>query len=117
MRHLTLAAALLIAGCATAPEPPPQPQPVRPAVPPQVRGDLIGMTAGELVQRFGSPVLQVREGAGLKLQFRGRSCILDAYLYAPVSGGTERVAQVDARLASGADTSQAACIAALGTRR
>ena len=47
---------------------------------PQVRSNLIGMSAGELIQRMGQPALQVREGPGLKLQFRGRSCILDAYL-------------------------------------
>jgi len=95
----------------------PQPEPVtaRPIVQaPEVRSDLTGMTAGELIQRMGQPSLQVREGAGLKLQFRGRSCILDAYLYPPAQGiGTERVSHVDTRLANGNDTSQASCIASL----
>ena len=73
------------------------------------------MTAGELVQRLGTPVLQIREGRSLKLQFRASSCILDAYLYPPASGqGVERVTYVDTRLRSGIDTDQAGCIAALG---
>ena len=72
------------------------------------------MTAGELVLRFGQPALQVREGPGLKLQFRGRTCVLDAYLYPPVQGGgPERVTHVDTRLPSGNDTPQPACIASL----
>jgi hypothetical protein len=72
------------------------------------------MTAGELVQRFGVPILQVREGVGLKLQFRGQACVLDTYLYPPAQGGgAERVTHVDARLRTGADADQSSCIAAL----
>jgi len=72
------------------------------------------MTTGELIQRFGQPALQIREGPGLKLQFRGPACVLDAYLYAPVQGGgPERVTHVDTRLSNGNDTDQAACIASL----
>ncbi len=74
-------------------------------------GSLVGMSAGELIQRMGQPALQVREGPGLKLQWRGRSCVLDAYLY--LQGNIERVAHVDTRLANGNDTSQPACIASL----
>ena len=114
MRRLLPLAALLMAGCASNPQRP-QPQVVQP-IPqqsPQVRSDLLGMTASELLQRFGTPTLQIREGAGIKLQFRG-ACVLDAYLYAaPGRGGPERVTHVDTRLSSGADTNQAACIAAL----
>lgn len=111
MRLLIPAAALLIAGCATAPQrPAPAPQPVQP----QARGDLLGLTAGELVQRFGSPALQIREGSGIKLQFRGRACVLDAYLYPPLHGaGPDRVTHVDTRNASGADVDQRSCIAVL----
>ena len=116
MRRFVPFAALLVAGCATTPDRP-QPGPVEPVTPaPQARSDLNGLTAAELVQRFGSPALQIREGAGLKLQFRGPACILDAYLYPPSGGGAERVAHVDARIRSGADTSQPACIAALQRR-
>lgn len=112
MRRLIPLAALLVAGCATAPQrpgPPDQPPPPEQ----QVRGDLLGLTAGELVQRFGAPALQVREGPGLKLQFRGR-CVLDAYLYpAPGSQGPERVTHVDTRLPSGVDYDQRSCTALL----
>ena len=113
MRRIIPLAALLIAGCASNPQRP-QPQPVQP-VPqsPQLRSDLLGMTAAELVQRFGNPALQIREGAGIKLQFRG-ACVLDAYLYPPPGrGGPERVTHVDTRLRSGADANQASCIASL----
>ena len=58
----------------------------------------------------GQPVLQIREGPGLKLQWRG-SCVLDAYLY--LQGNVERITQVDTRLANGNDTPQPACIASL----
>jgi len=115
MRRFLALTTLFVAGCATAPQqqPQPQPTPVRPA--PQLRGDLIGMTAGELVQRLGTPALQIREGQSLKLQFRSPNCILDAYLYPPADrSGPERVAHVDARLRSGVDTDQRRCIAALG---
>lgn len=111
MRRLLPFAALLAAGCATAPQPSAVPrQPSPPAQ--QVRGGLLGLTAGELIQRFGQPALQVREGTSLKLQFRGR-CVLDAYLYpAPGRPGPERVTHVDTRLPSGIDTDQRSCIAA-----
>ena len=82
-RIFFFAAAMSLAGCATQA---PQPEPVKPppvVETPVVRSDLIGMSAGDLIQRMGQPALQVREGSGLKLQFRGRSCILDAYLYPP----------------------------------
>ena len=117
MRRTFAFAALLLAGCATAPQPGPQPQPARPSLvtpSPPLRGELIGMTASELVQRLGSPALQVREGQSLKLQFRGSRCILDAYLYPPLnSSGPERVAHVDARLPSGTETDPRVCVATL----
>src|SRR5207253_5514069 len=111
MRRIIPAFALLVAGCATAPQQPvaqPATQPL-----PQVRSGILGLTATELVGHFGNPVLQVREGAGLKLQFRSPRCVLDAYLYVPAGGGAERVSYVDARLPSGADMDQAACVSAL----
>jgi hypothetical protein len=73
---------------------------------------LLGLSASELVGRFGRPALQVREGNSLKLQFRGRACVLDAYLY-PGQNGTLHVTHVDTRTVSGADTDQATCISAL----
>ena len=114
MRRILLLTALLVAGCATAPEPTPTPRPTVVTPRPQLRSNLIGMTAAELAQRFGTPALQIREGRSTKLQFRARSCVLDAYLYPPPSGqGPERVTYVDARLRSGANTDQAGCIAVL----
>jgi len=113
MRRFSLALTLLAAGCATAPQKPtPQPVPVTPS--PQVRSDILGLTAPELVAHFGNPALQIREGVSLKLQFRSPRCVLDAYLYPPATGaGPARVTHVDARLPSGSDTNQAACISAL----
>ena len=113
MRRLLLFSTLFVAGCASAPQQS-QPQPTPVTARPQVRGDLIGLTAGEVVQRLGTPALQIREGLSLKLQFRAPSCILDAYLYPPPSGpGVQRVTHVDARLRSGADVDQRSCVAAL----
>ncbi|HMI41589.1 MAG TPA: hypothetical protein VK485_10205 [Sphingomicrobium sp.] len=115
MRRVAPFVALFVAACATTP--PPAPTPVKPVTQVRERADLIGLTAEELVQRFGRPGFQVREGAGLKLQFAGGGCILDAYLY-PQAGnvGIERVTHVDARRPSGEDVPQATCVAALGTR-
>jgi len=112
MRRLVIVLPLLLSAClARRPEAEPQvaqPQPVtRPA-----SGQLIGFTASDLVAHFGSPALQVREGASLKLQFRGRLCVLDAYLY-PAPNSTLRVTYVDTRTKSGLGTDQAACISAL----
>ena len=114
MRTLILASALFLSACATrAPELPSERPIVQPPVA-QAPTGLLGLTASELVQKFGAPALQVREGAGLKLQFRGRGCVLDAYLYRPVQGaGVERVTHVDTRLLSGVDTNQLGCIASL----
>jgi hypothetical protein len=115
MRKLVPALALLVAACATTPQPTPTvPQPIQVTPSAHVHSSLLGMSAAELIEHFGSPALQVREGIGVKLQFRSPYCVLDAYLYPPASSaGLTRVTHVDARLASGADTSQAACIAAL----
>ena len=111
MRRLILASTLIVAGCATRPE---QPQPTQQIPPepvsPQAR-QILGLTPNELVGHFGKPALQIREGNSLKLQFRGRSCVLDAYLY-PQSGAY-RVTHVDTRSPSGVDVDQAACIFAL----
>jgi hypothetical protein len=114
MRYfLPLTTVLLLTACATRPQQP-APQPVSVAPSPSVRTAILGLTAQELVGHFGNPALQVREGTSLKLQFRSRLCVLDAYLYPPPTGpGPARVAHVDARAPSGSDTDQAACISAL----
>ncbi|HEX5238274.1 MAG TPA: hypothetical protein VFW39_07420 [Sphingomicrobium sp.] len=112
MRRLIIASALLLAGCATRPQQPPAEQAPPPPQPvsPQTR-QILGLTANELVGHFGRPALQIREGTSLKLQFRGRSCVLDTYLYP--QNGVLRVTHVDARTPLGYDTDQAACIFAL----
>jgi len=115
MRRIIIAAALLLAAC-TPDTVPPQaqaPVPVQPST--HVLTDILGFTGPQLIQRFGSPTFQVREGSGLKMQWRGVACVMDAYLY-PSTGGVDRVTHVDSRLQSGADASQAACIAALEAR-
>jgi hypothetical protein len=115
MRRLALASTLVLAACAARPEQPvvqtPPPVVARPA---QGRSVILGLTASQLVGHFGNPALQVREGVGLKLQFRSNRCVLDAYLYVPESGGgVQRVTYVDTRLPSGVATDQAACISVL----
>jgi hypothetical protein len=113
MRHYIPAAlALTVAACASAPEP------VRPVVVAPVKrpvtSALIGMTASELISRFGQPVFQVREGPGIKLQWSANGCVLDTYLYPPTSGhGAETVTHVDTRRPSGAAISQPECVGLL----
>ncbi|MEO5810414.1 MAG: hypothetical protein ABIR51_10235 [Sphingomicrobium sp.] len=117
MRRLAFSALLFVAACAPVAKPVATvPVPVEPVR--VERGDLIGLTAGELGQRFGAPDLQVREGAGLKLQYRAKNCVLDAYLYGPESGqGVARVMHVDTRDREGRDTAQTNCEAALIAER
>ncbi|HEX5258222.1 MAG TPA: hypothetical protein VFW35_05510 [Sphingomicrobium sp.] len=113
MRRLLLASMLLLAACATRPEQPVEhAAPAIPQPPPRQITRLTGMSAQELVGHFGRPALQVQEGTSLKLQFRGRYCVLDAYLY-PGQNGALRVTYVNTRTPSGADTDQATCISAL----
>lgn len=112
-RYLVVAATLFLASCATAPQ---QTAPEVPEIvqtPRTARSGLAGLTAGELVGHFGNPALQIREGTSLKLQFRGRSCVLDAYLYPSQGDSTLRVTHIDARSPNGAAMDQAACISAL----
>ncbi|WP_293943997.1 hypothetical protein [Sphingomonas sp.] len=113
MRRFAPALTLLLAACASeTPAPAPTPVPTRQSA--HQHGRLLGLAAPELGELFGAPSLQVREGPGLKLQYRGGGCVLDAYLYAPPSGqGVERVTHVDTRLKSGADTDQVGCEAAI----
>ncbi|MEO6359245.1 MAG: hypothetical protein ABIO43_01550 [Sphingomicrobium sp.] len=117
-RIIIIASALLLSACAATPDPQPQPTPVaQPVQSPHMVGEVLGMDSSQLLRMFGSPALQVREGVGLKMQFRGIACVLDAYLYPPPTGaGASRVTHVDARLPSGADASQPSCIAALQAR-
>ena len=106
---------LFAAACAPRPQQAPPPQPAEQPQP-QEQNSLAGLTAQELVGRFGAPALQIREGNSLKLQFRGPRCVMDAYLYPTGNSGTLKVTHVDTRLPSGGDMDQAACIFALRNR-
>lgn len=79
-------------------------------------GDVIRQDAASLQRRFGEPRLDVREGDMRKLQFSGRACVLDVFLY-PLREGAEPVATwVEARRASdGQEVDRAACVQALRT--
>ena len=110
-RLLVLSGSLLLAACSGRPVAVETPQ----APPPSeehVRGGIVGMTADDLVHRFGTPALQIREGNSLKLQFRSKLCVLDAYLY-PTGNAPYRVTYVDTRTSSLADADQTSCIASL----
>jgi hypothetical protein len=109
-RYIAISVSLLLAACATAPRQ--ESVAPAPAVPqqPADQNSLLGLTAQQLYGRFGAPALQIHEGNSLKLQFRTARCVIDAYLYPSANGGM-KVTYVDTRLPSGADVSQAACIA------
>jgi hypothetical protein len=121
-RAAALAAALLLAGCAStateAPRVTPAPRVVQRPVPYNSTGleSVLGRTARTLEALFGKPGLDVREGPARKLQFAGPACVLDAYLYPPAAGGEPIVTHLDARLPDGRDLDRASCVAAL-TRR
>jgi hypothetical protein len=110
-RFLAASLVLLLAACATAPRTAPQPVTEIPQST-HTRGEIVGLTAEELVRRLGTPALQIREGDSLKLQFRSDQCVLDAYLY-PSGNAPYRVIYVDARSRSLADVDQALCIASI----
>ena len=112
-RYLATTVTLMLAACATAPRQTAPPAREIVETPSTARSGLVGLSAAELIGHFGNPALQVREGTSLKLQFRGRSCVLDAYLYPPQNGGVQRVTHIDTRSPNGADMDQAACVSAL----
>jgi hypothetical protein len=77
---------------------------------------VMGKDMPTLVRLFGQPRLDVIEVAGRKLQFSGRACILDAYLYPDGKNGAEIVTHVDARRSDGAEVDRAQCVNALMAR-
>ena len=88
----------------------------RPLALPGLEG-VIGASSAELGRQFGKPRLEVIEGDARKLQFSGRACVLDIYLYPTVPGREPIATHVDARRASdGQDVDRAACVAALRAR-
>jgi hypothetical protein len=79
-------------------------------------GDVIGKNVAELKRMFGEPRIDVVEVYGRKLQFSGKPCILDAYLYPDGKNGQEIVTHIDARRSDGAEVDRAACVNALSRR-
>lgn len=77
---------------------------------------VMGKDANALIRLFGQPRLDVIEVQGRKLQFSGRACILDAYLYPDGRNGTEVVTHVDARRSDGAEVDRIQCVNALMAR-
>jgi hypothetical protein len=97
-----------------------KPSTAAPAPPPVLSSKgleaVIGKDMATLVRLFGQPRLDVIEVAGRKLQFSGRACILDAYLYPDGTNGAEIVTHVDARRSDGAEVDRAQCVNALMAR-
>lgn len=79
-------------------------------------GDVMGKNVAELKRMFGEPRIDVVEVYGRKLQFSGKPCILDAYLYPDGKNGAEIVTHIDARRSDGAEVDRAACVNALSQR-
>ena len=110
-----LGATLALAGCGGVV---PRPQSAGTVAVPYASAGLervIGQNAAGLVQLFGQPDADVREGAVRKLQFESGFCVLDAYLY-PKGSAEPRVTYLDAREPDGSTIDRASCVAAL-TRR
>jgi hypothetical protein len=122
-----LIGALLLSGCATnSVTPPPRPpigidrpapiMPARPLVEKRGLEAVMGKDSATLIQLFGTPRLDVIEVYGRKLQFVGKACVLDAYLYPDGKNKTEIVTYIDARRSDGAEVDKAACVDALQRR-
>lgn len=119
---LGLTAMLLVAGCATGPTPTvrpastERPSAVRPALATRGLEAVMGKDIGALKRLFGEPRLDVVEVIGRKLQFTGKACVLDTFLYPDGKNGAEIVTYVDARRSDGAAVDRAACVDALQRR-
>lgn len=115
---LLLPTLALLAGCGETDTVPlrsvSQPVTATPRPTPGERG-VIGADAAQLTAQFGPPRLDIREGAGRKLQWAEGPCVLDAYLYPPENAATAspRTTWVEARRPDGRDTDAQDCIAAL----
>jgi hypothetical protein len=127
MKFLMLVAATLtLAACAATPAPLPKPAaprektasafPVPPAIDKRGLEAVLGKDIGALKRLFGEPRLDVIEVNGRKLQFVGKACVLDTYLYPEGKSGAEIVTYVDARRNDGAEVDRASCVDALQRR-
>lgn len=84
---------------------------------PQGLEGVIGQDAGTLTQRFGAPRIDLSEGDARKLQFAGKSCVLDIFLYPVTAGQAPTAAHVEARLRQGgAEADRGACIREVESR-
>ena len=90
--------------------------PARPIAVARGLESVIGKDISALKRQFGEPRLDVVEVYGRKLQFVGKPCILDAFLYPESKGGREVVTYVDARRSDSAALDRASCIEALQRR-
>ena len=119
MRRLgLLALSGAVAGCTTTGVAPPV---AAPMIAPPMAGRtglerVMGRDANALIQLFGQPEADVREGTARKLQFGGAACVLDAYLY-PKGSSAPLVSYLDARLPDGSPIDRAACVTALSRRK
>lgn len=121
-----LLASFALASCATNVIPPSNPPPARenpvtayplgPAIDKRGLEAVMGKDIGTLKRLFGEPRLDVIEVNGRKLQFVGKACVLDTYLYREGKNGTEIVTYVDARRGDGAAVDRASCVDALQRR-
>lgn len=126
MKYPMLVVAIsLLAGCVSAPKPMPRPAvpektaaafPARPAIDRRGLEAVMGKDIGALKRLFGEPRLDVVEVYGRKLQFTGKACVLDAFLYPDGKSGAEIVTFVDARRSDGAAVDRASCVDALQRR-
>ena len=90
--------------------------PARPSVVARGLESVIGKDVSALKRQFGEPRLDFVEVYGRKLQFVGKPCILDAFLYPESKGGREVVTYVDTRRSDGAAVDRASCVEALQRR-
>ncbi|MFZ1367775.1 hypothetical protein [Sphingorhabdus sp.] len=104
----------------SAPIPIDKPAPAAPVARPVVSAKgleaVIGKDMATLTRMFGQPRLDVVEVYGRKLQFAGKPCVLDAYLYPDGKNGAEIVTHVDARRSDGAEVDRVQCVNALMQR-
>lgn len=77
---------------------------------------LSGLSARDLLRRFGRPRLDIRDPTAHKLQFSGDRCILDTYLYAPRAGREPVVSYAEARAPDGRAVDANACAELLRRR-
>lgn len=127
MVRAMITAALLaatLAGCAGGGGAPARPGPARSTIvrvpqvmAPQGLEGVIGQNAVALTRRFGTPRIDLAEGDARKLQFAGKSCVLDIFLYPVTAGREPTAAHVEARLRQGgAEADRGACIREVESR-